>query len=100
MNNGTYKFSLSDVQVEVQINYLNETPKEDILAQFTIEATLFDTGSWYCSNDNAHIDLLSSSVSHLQLDSSQNHYLGFVGYMLKGKLQMPKLWSAEQVRQF
>ena len=82
----------------MQIDSSNQIPKEDILGYFTIEGALFDTESWYCGNHNARADLLSSSVAHLQLDSSLNHYIGFMGYMLKGKLLSPKLWSAEQVR--
>ncbi|XP_027114160.1 uncharacterized protein LOC113760377 [Coffea eugenioides] len=89
-------FSYADIQVEVQIDSSNQIPKEDILGYFTIEGALFDTESWYCGNHNARADLLSSSVAHLQLDSSLNHYIGFMGYMLKGKLLSPKLWSAEQ----
>ena len=71
-------------------------PKEKILANFTIEAALYDTGSWYDSEESAN--LLSSNVANLKLTHSPMGLLGFLGNVLEGKLEMPKLWSAEQVR--
>lgn len=57
-----------------------------------IEATLFDT-----SGDESS-DMLSTNVANLELLSPPAQPLGFHGYRLTGKLQNPKLWSAEQVR--
>ncbi|CAI9102953.1 OLC1v1001355C1 [Oldenlandia corymbosa var. corymbosa] len=89
-------FSSADIQVEVRIDCLKETSKEDFLSRFKIEAALFDSGSWNNSDDNYLIDLHSSRVALSELCSSYSRYLGFEGYRLKGKLLMPKLWSAEQ----
>lgn len=69
--------------------------EDKFISNFTIEAEIFDTGT---SNENAN--LLSTSVAHLQLTNSVDYFLGFIGYQLKGKLQMPKLWTAEQVKVF
>ncbi|KAI3445135.1 hypothetical protein Pfo_001800 [Paulownia fortunei] len=85
-------FSSADIQVEVKIDNLAmdidnsvgtgswfKIAEDKFIASFTIEAEIFDTGSWYTSN--GHANLLSTSVAHLQLTR---------------KLQMPKLWTAEQ----
>ncbi|KAL2478168.1 glycoside hydrolase family 2 protein [Forsythia ovata] len=87
-------FSYADIQVEVKIDKSTETSEDTIAVNFTIEAEIFDTGSWYTGN--GHVDLLSSNVAHLQLTQSVDYILGFIGYQLSGKVQMPKLWSAEQ----
>lgn len=85
------------IQVEVKIDDSLETSKDSILNKFSIEAELFDNAKWYDSNE--YCDLYSSSVAHLELDSSSSHArFGFLGYFLVGKLESPKLWSAEQVR--
>ncbi|XP_052176349.1 uncharacterized protein LOC127790740 isoform X2 [Diospyros lotus] len=92
-SNLNQNYSSADLQVEVKIDNPRGTSK-DILADFTIEAAIYDNGSWYGSD--GHVDLLSSSVAHLQLAPSSGATLGFQGYFLVGQLQMPKLWSAEQ----
>lgn len=86
-------FSSADIQVEVQIECLKGALGESFLAQFTIEAALFDTGNWRNSND---LDLLSNNVADLHLLTSYDSRLGFMGCFLKGQIMMPKLWSAEQ----
>lgn len=86
-------FSLADIQVEVEIDCSPEISKDSILANFVIEAGLYDTGSWY--NCDECIDLLSSKVANIQLNPSTAS-VEFPGYMLVGKLEMPRLWSAEQ----
>ncbi|KAL0397637.1 UNVERIFIED_CONTAM: Beta-galactosidase, partial [Sesamum calycinum] len=101
-------FSSADIQVEVKIDCsaLNidnsietgnwfKIAEDKFITSFTIEAEIFDTGSLYTSN--GHANLPSTSVAHLQLTSSVDFYLGFIGYQLKGKLQTPKLWTAEQI---
>ncbi|KAK6119212.1 hypothetical protein DH2020_047027 [Rehmannia glutinosa] len=100
-------FSCADIQVEVKVDYsaMNidnsvetgswfKVAEDKFIASFTIEAEIFDTGSSHTSS--GHANLLSTSVSHLQLTNSVDYRLGFIGYQLKGKLQMPKLWNAEQ----
>ncbi|KAG5565113.1 hypothetical protein RHGRI_001118 [Rhododendron griersonianum] len=87
-------FSYADLQVEVKIDYSSETSEENILANFTIEAALFDNGNWYGSDGD--IDLLSSNMAHLEISPPSGAILGFKGYLLVGQLPMPKLWSAEQ----
>ncbi|XP_011000564.1 PREDICTED: beta-galactosidase-like [Populus euphratica] len=87
-------FTYADIQVEVKIESSIAIPKEKILANFTIEAALYDTGSWYDSEESAN--LLSSNVANLKRTHSPMGLLGFLGNVLEGKLEMPKLWSAEQ----
>lgn len=87
-------FSYADIEVEVIIDNSQETPKDNVLAQFTIEASLFDTKGWYESDSCA--DLISSNVANLKLNIKSTPLQGFHGYLLSGKLDAPKLWSAEQ----
>ncbi|XP_027356698.1 uncharacterized protein LOC113866018 isoform X2 [Abrus precatorius] len=86
-------FSYAEILVEVKIDNLRETAKDSVLTNYIIEASLFDSGSWYTSDGNP--DLLSSNVADIKLQPSSAP-LGFHGYVLVGKLQSPKLWSAEQ----
>lgn len=83
-------------QVEMIIDNSQETPKDNVLSRFTIEASLFDTKGWYESDSCA--DLISSKVANLKLNIKSTPLRGFHGYLLSGKLDAPKLWSAEQVR--
>ncbi|XP_040368054.1 beta-galactosidase isoform X2 [Rosa chinensis] len=87
-------FSYADLQVEVKIDDSQETSKDSVLDNFTIEAALFDSGSWNSSGGSA--DLLSSNVANLKLDLSPRTVLGFRDYLLVGRLEVPRLWSAEQ----
>lgn len=80
----------------MKIDSPQDMPKDNILANFIVEAALYDTGSWY--NIEGSANLLSSNVANLKLNPSSSALLGFLGYVLEGKLEMPKLWSAEQVR--
>ncbi|KAM3685851.1 hypothetical protein ACJW31_11G150000 [Castanea mollissima] len=86
-------FSYADVQVEVKIDNSCEASKDRVLENYTIEAALYDTGSWY--NFDGHADLLASHVANIKLSSSTTR-LGFHGYVLGGRLESPRLWSAEQ----
>ncbi|CAN1316296.1 lacZ [Linum perenne] len=86
-------FSSSDIQVEVKIDNTRANPKDDIHASFTIDAALYDTGSWYAGDKSG---LFSTNVANLTTIPSSDAILGFIGYKLAGKLDMPKLWSAEQ----
>ncbi|XP_022764757.1 uncharacterized protein LOC111309977 isoform X3 [Durio zibethinus] len=87
-------FSYADIEVEVKIDCSRETSKDKVLTNFIIEAALYDAGSWY--NHDGNIDLLSSNVANIRLKPFPTGTLGFHGYMLVGKLEKPKLWSAEQ----
>ncbi|KAH9658216.1 Lactase [Citrus sinensis] len=84
-------FAVSMVGVEIDCS--PEISKDSILANFVIEAGLYDTGNWY--NCDGCIDLLSSKVANIQLNPSTAS-VEFPGYTLVGKLEMPRLWSAEQ----
>ncbi|MBA0748333.1 hypothetical protein Gogos_005172, partial [Gossypium gossypioides] len=86
-------FSYADIQLEVKIDCSRETPKDIVLTDFIIEAALYDAGSWY--NCDGNVDLLSSNVANIELNRFPTQTLGFHGYMLEGKLENPKLWSAE-----
>ncbi|KZV17252.1 beta-galactosidase [Dorcoceras hygrometricum] len=99
-SNLTADFSSADIQVEVKIdnstvNIDNSfvTAKDKFIENFTIEAEIFDTGSWYGSNEP--VNLLATSMAHLKMIHSVDYVLGFVGYRLKGEMQKPKLWTAE-----
>ncbi|KAJ0046595.1 hypothetical protein Pint_05265 [Pistacia integerrima] len=81
------------IQVEVKIDTSREASKDSVLANFVIEAALYDTRSWY-SHDGIS-DLLSSNVANIKL-SPPSASVDFPGYVLEGKLEMPRLWSAEQ----
>ena len=72
-----------------------EGRKENFLNNFKLEAVLFDSGSW--DNHDGNIDLLSSNMANVKLSLLSVTTLGFHGYVLGGRLQKPKLWSAEQV---
>ncbi|OVA04094.1 Beta galactosidase small chain/ domain 5 [Macleaya cordata] len=87
-------FSYADVQVEVKLESSKETANDGLLTNFSIEAVIYDTGRWYECDGN--VNLLSSDVAHLKLDQAPNALPGFHGYVLGGKLELPKLWSAEQ----
>ncbi|XLT06049.1 hypothetical protein HN51_044798 [Arachis hypogaea] len=86
-------FSSADILVEVKVDNSLETSKDNLLTNYSIEAALYDSGSWYTSNGNP--DLLSSNVVDLKFQPSSAPTLGFHGYVFGGKLQAPKLWSAE-----
>lgn len=80
----------------MKIDCSRETSKDKVLTNFIIEAALYDAGSWYKHDGN--VDLLSSNVANIKLSPFPAETLGFHGYMLQGKLEKPKLWSAEDVR--
>lgn len=99
-----YLFKIT-IQVEVKIDNSTviiddsfATAKDKFVENFTIEAEIFDTGSWYTGN--GPVNLLATSMAHLKMIHSVDYVLGFVGYHLKGELQLPKLWTAEFVRCF
>ncbi|XWS65492.1 hypothetical protein CRYUN_Cryun05aG0117500 [Craigia yunnanensis] len=86
-------FSYADIQVEVKIDCSRETSKDKALTNIVIEAALYDAGSWY--NHDGNVDLLSSNMANIKLNPFPTGTLGFHGYVLLGKLEKPKLWSAE-----
>lgn len=86
-------FSSADLQVEVKIDYSRATQEESIHDNFNIEALLYDNGNW---SGDGKIDLFSSKVAQLELQPPSGDTFGFIGYLLAGKLERPKLWSAEQ----
>lgn len=86
-------FSKANLQVEVKIDYSQDILGQNILANFTIEAVLYDNGKW---SNGGNIDLFSSKVAELELQPPSGDTYGFIGYQLAGKLEKPKLWSAEQ----
>ncbi|KVI08504.1 Beta galactosidase small chain/ domain 5 [Cynara cardunculus var. scolymus] len=76
----------ADLEVEV---ILDKPLEINATTDVKMEATLFDISG------NDRVDLLSTKVADLQLQPPPSP-LGFHGYRLAGKLQNPKLWSAEQ----
>ncbi|PQQ19668.1 uncharacterized protein Pyn_22599 [Prunus yedoensis var. nudiflora] len=87
-------FSFADIQVEVKIDNSRETSKDSVLANYVIEAALFDTARWYSSDRCA--GLQSSKMDSIKLNLSSSTSPGFHGYLLVGRLDMPWLWSAEK----
>lgn len=83
-------------QVDVKIDDFQGTPEDTVLSRFTIEASLYDTSGWY--KGDADVDLISSNVGKMKLKIKSGASPGFQGYWLGGKLDIPKLWSAEKVR--
>lgn len=60
-----------------------------------MEATLYDTMPSYGEIDNLNISSLEAF--HLDFEQSPEAYPQFQGYQLVGKVEKPKLWSAEHV---
>lgn len=87
-------YSSADIQVEVKIDNSKEISKDRVLDNFIIEAEIYDTASWY--DQEGYMDLLSSKAANIRLNPSPTRLLGFHGYVLSGKLETPRLWSAEQ----
>ncbi|EEF49562.1 beta-galactosidase isoform X1 [Ricinus communis] len=87
-------FASAEIEVEVKLDSSQEMPKDKILDNFVIEAALYDTESWY--NSDGAANLLSSQVADIKINPSFDAILGFLGYVLVGKVEKPKLWSAEQ----
>lgn len=85
-------------QVEVKIDNSRDTSKDSVLANYVIEAALFDTARWYSSDRCA--DLQLSKMDSIKLNLSSSTSQGFHGYLLVGRLDMPWLWSAEKVRNY
>ncbi|MQL91821.1 hypothetical protein Taro_024432 [Colocasia esculenta] len=86
-------FLYADVQVEVKVDITGNLPKEDGRPNFIIEAILYDTTFW--SEHDGGMDLRSCSAISLEPKPFQGESLGFNGYHLVGRLEKPKLWSAE-----
>lgn len=80
----------------MKIDNSKEISKDRVLDNFIIEAEIYDTASWY--DQEGYMDLLSSKAANIRLNPSPTRLLGFHGYVLSGKLETPRLWSAEQVR--
>ncbi|CAM8878831.1 unnamed protein product [Rhodiola kirilowii] len=87
-------FNHADLEVEVKIDIPKGTPRDSFLENFSVEAVLYD--STKCEPDDENSDLLSSNVAHLGINLQPCALLGFHGYRLTGRLNMPKLWSAEE----
>lgn len=83
------------LQVEVKIDNSLETKKENFLNDYKLEAVLFDNGT--LDNHEGIADVLSSNVASVKLSLLSATTLGFHGYVLGGRMEKPKLWSAEQV---
>ncbi|KAL2926777.1 Beta-galactosidase [Bienertia sinuspersici] len=83
---------LAKPQVEVKVDTPEGMPRDRILSDFTLEVGIYDNGKWQ-GNDGS-IDLLSSVVTQMELIPPSN--FRFNGYHFKGKIDRPRLWSAEQ----
>lgn len=85
-------FSYADIKVEVNIEESTITT-DCVHSKYSIEATVYDTGKCFESDGNA--DILSSDATKLEMSPTTDIY-GFQGYVLRGRLEMPMLWSAEK----
>ncbi|XXG81488.1 hypothetical protein AAC387_Pa09g2110 [Persea americana] len=86
-------FLNADIQVEVKIDVSRENSTNSIPSNFSLEATLYDSERWYDTDGN--VDVSSFNVAQMDLNPFPSPSLGFHGYVLAGKLEKPKLWSAE-----
>lgn len=78
---------------------MREISKDVNLSSLTMEATLYDNAGWCNGGDNSRkMDLTSYDVVHMKLKSQHAGRVGFHGYHLEGKLERPRLWSSEHVR--
>ncbi|KMT17108.1 hypothetical protein BVRB_2g041620 [Beta vulgaris subsp. vulgaris] len=84
--------SHADLEVEVKVDTPQAMPRDCILTNFTLEAGVYDIGKWL-GNDEP-VDLLASVVTQMELIPPPS--FRFNGYHFKGKIDSPKLWSAEQ----
>ncbi|KAF9591655.1 hypothetical protein IFM89_005236 [Coptis chinensis] len=82
-------FSYADIEVEVNIDVPKGTARDSLLSNFSIEATVYDTGK--CFDCGGNVDIFSCDATDLKFCSVPEH-----GYILRGRLEMPKLWSAEK----
>lgn len=71
------------------------TSKDSVQSKYSIEATLYDTGK--CFESDGNVDILSSDATKMELCPSTDIF-GFQGYVLRGRLEKPMLWSAEKVQ--
>ncbi|CAO2816155.1 unnamed protein product [Amaranthus hypochondriacus] len=85
-------FSCADLEVEVKVDTPQGTSRDCILSDFTLETGVYDNGKWD-GNDSSD-DLLASLVTQMELIPPQS--FRFNGYHFKGKIDRPRLWSAEQ----
>lgn len=79
------------MQVEVEIAKSKANSKKGAHSDLIVEAKLYDVSRWHKPGDIA--DLLSSNVADIKYTSSSASTL-----VLEGKLERPRLWSAEHVR--
>ncbi|KAK1279060.1 hypothetical protein QJS04_geneDACA016592 [Acorus gramineus] len=87
------KFSYADIQVEVKVDIFDRPAQDAILSNYSVEAELYDTGR--LNDVDGHMDVSTYDIVHLERGTFPKKVLGFHGYHLKGKLEKPKLWSAE-----
>ncbi|KAL5720056.1 beta-galactosidase [Ranunculus cassubicifolius] len=88
------KFSYADIEVEVKVDESTHALKDSARSSFSIEATIYDTGrSFEC---DSNVDILSSDATKMELCPPPLPILGFHGYVFRGRLELPKLWSAEK----
>jgi len=86
-------------QVEVKIDGLNENSEDVDVSSLAMEATLYDNTRWIsCGANEGNMDMMPNAVAHMKLKPPPTWPLGFHGYQLEGKLDRPKLWSSEHVR--
>lgn len=85
-------FSHADLEVEVKVDTPQGMPRDSILSDFTLETGIYDNGKWHGTDGS--VDLLASVVTQMELVPPA--CFRFNGYHFKGKIDRPRLWSAEQ----
>ncbi|KAH0468778.1 hypothetical protein IEQ34_002010 [Dendrobium chrysotoxum] len=88
-------FFEADIEVEVKVDGLSKYLQETNLANFTIEASLYDNTGYSYGDVNGVFDLNPYKVIHMVVKSPAVDIHGFHGYLLTGKFNEPKLWSSE-----
>ncbi|KAL9233819.1 hypothetical protein vseg_008766 [Gypsophila vaccaria] len=84
-------FSHADLQVEVKIDTPVGVSRDRLLTDFTLQAELYDNGKWH---DEGMSDALATKVEEMELVPPAS--FKFDGYHFTGKIEKPRLWSAEQ----
>lgn len=88
------------IQVEVKFDMIHVDSEDVDISRFAIEAALYDNAELPGYSKNEGVADSSSYSPVLLKPKSLWSGFGFPGYHLFGKLEMPKLWSCENVRNY
>ena len=86
------------IQVEVKFDIISVESDEVDISSFIVEAVLYDNAELSGYGKSEGVADSSSYSPVLLKPKSLSNGFGFPGYHLVGNLEMPKLWSCENVR--